>query len=55
MNAHQEVAYADLGPIGLPHSEAARDRVVLLPLYDGLTPDDQDYVIDCLHELDGRR
>jgi dTDP-4-amino-4,6-dideoxygalactose transaminase len=55
MNAHQEGAYADLGPVALPHSEAARDQVVLLPLYDGLPPDDQDYVIDCLRELSSRR
>ena len=55
MNAHQEPAYADLDPVTLPHSEAARHRVVLLPLYDGLTRDDQDYVIDCLHVLSNRR
>jgi dTDP-4-amino-4,6-dideoxygalactose transaminase len=54
MNAHQEPACAKLGPVVLPHSEAARDRVILLPLYDGLTRDDQDYVIDCLQELSGR-
>jgi dTDP-4-amino-4,6-dideoxygalactose transaminase len=51
MNAHQEGAYADLGPVALPHSETARDQVVLLPLHDGLTSDDQDYVVDCLREL----
>ena len=51
MNTHQEPAYGDVGPVALPYSEAARDQVVLLPLYDGLTQDDQDYVIDCLREL----
>jgi perosamine synthetase len=51
MNAHQEQAFAGEGVPPLPHSEAARDGVVLLPLYDALTHDDQDYVIDCLGEL----
>ena len=53
MNAHQEPAYADLGR-RLPCSEAARDQVVLLPLYDGWAQDDQEYVIDCLRELSCR-
>jgi perosamine synthetase len=36
MNVHQEAAHADL-PLRfpLPHSEAARDRCILLPLHDG--------------------
>jgi dTDP-4-amino-4,6-dideoxygalactose transaminase len=45
MNAHQEGAYADTGPWQLPHSEAARDHTVLLPLYPTLTDEEQDYVI----------
>lgn len=36
MNAHQEGAYAYMGPQHLPHSEAARDSVVLLPFYGGM-------------------
>jgi dTDP-4-amino-4,6-dideoxygalactose transaminase len=55
MNAHQEGAYADPTPVALPHSEAARDQVIVLPLFDGLTPDDQDYVLDGLRELSSRR
>ena len=55
MNAHQEPAYAGMGPLILPHSEAARDQVILLPLYDGMAQDDQDYVIDCLRELSAAR
>jgi dTDP-4-amino-4,6-dideoxygalactose transaminase len=51
MNAHQEPAYADGGPLGLPRSEVARDEVLLLPLYDGLAEGDLGYVIDCLREL----
>jgi dTDP-4-amino-4,6-dideoxygalactose transaminase len=57
MNSHQEPAYA-AEPVGpLPHSEAARDEVVLLPLYDAMTRDDQGYVIESLRDLaaDGAR
>jgi dTDP-4-amino-4,6-dideoxygalactose transaminase len=48
MNAHQEGACADLPGRELPQSEAARDSVVLLPLYVGLTFEEQDLVIGCL-------
>jgi dTDP-4-amino-4,6-dideoxygalactose transaminase len=48
MNIHQEASYAGLGPYRLPHSEAARDSLILLPLHDGLTADDQAYIIDQL-------
>lgn len=51
MNSHQEPAYAAMGSVILPRSEAARDQTILLPLYDGMAPDDQGYVIDCLREL----
>jgi len=51
MNAHQEPAYTGRGHGPLPHSEAARDQVVLLPMFDGLDLADQDYVISCLMEL----
>jgi perosamine synthetase len=50
MNAHQEAAYADT-QLSLPHSEAARDTVVLLPLFDAMTHDEQYYVIDQLVTL----
>jgi len=50
MNAHQEAAYAKAGPYDLPASEAARDEVVLLPLYHSMTDEDQGYVIECLRE-----
>jgi dTDP-4-amino-4,6-dideoxygalactose transaminase len=55
MNSHQEPAYAGMGPLILPHSESARDQTILLPLYDGMAADDQDYVIDCLSELSAVR
>ena len=55
MNAHQEKAYAGAGPYHLPHSEAARDGVLLLPLFHSMTDDEQDYVIDVLRTLGGGR
>ena len=51
MNAHQEPAYADLPTPPLPASEAARDEVVLLPLFADMGEDDQDFVIERLAEL----
>jgi dTDP-4-amino-4,6-dideoxygalactose transaminase len=51
MNAHQEGAYSGLGTGPLPHSEAARDEVVLLPLYASMTPDEQAYVLEQLGDL----
>jgi len=51
MNAHQEPAYADLGPQKLPHSEAARDSVILLPLFNAMTEDELMYVISQLQDL----
>ncbi len=50
MNAHQEGACADLAARELPQSEAARDSVVLLPLYAGLSREEQDRVIGCLEK-----
>ena len=51
MNAHQERAYVDLPPQNLPESETARDSVILLPLFGGMTNDDQDLVINALREF----
>ncbi len=52
MNAHAEGACADLAPHPpLPASEAARAETFLLPLFDGLTGDDQQYIIEQLHGL----
>jgi dTDP-4-amino-4,6-dideoxygalactose transaminase len=47
MNAHQEAPYAAV-PRSLPHSEAARDQVILLPLYSQMTDEEQEYVIEAL-------
>jgi dTDP-4-amino-4,6-dideoxygalactose transaminase len=48
MNAHQEGAYADLPLQDLPCSEEARDTVILLPLFAGMSERDQQRVLDCL-------
>jgi perosamine synthetase len=47
MNAHQEAEYVHQS-YALPHSEAARDEVILVPLFDGLTEEEQDRVIGAL-------
>jgi perosamine synthetase len=47
MAIHLEGAYADLA-LSLPHTEAAAQEVVLLPLFPGLDEESQDYVINCL-------
>jgi dTDP-4-amino-4,6-dideoxygalactose transaminase len=48
MAIHQEDAYAAGGPYHLPHTDAAAAEVVMLPLYPGLTDDEQDFVIERL-------
>jgi dTDP-4-amino-4,6-dideoxygalactose transaminase len=45
MNAHQEQSYGDVPAPRLPHSEAARDAVILLPLHAELSREDQSHVI----------
>jgi dTDP-4-amino-4,6-dideoxygalactose transaminase len=49
MCAHREAAYRDL-PLRypLPHSEAAQDRCILIPLYNQMTEAEQSKVIDTL-------
>ena len=49
MCAHLEKAYADV-PLRfpLPHSEAARDRTILLPLFPQMTQAEQDRVVSAL-------
>jgi perosamine synthetase len=48
MNAHQEPAYADLANSRLPHSELARDSVILLPMFNGLSMDDVERILEVL-------
>lgn len=47
MAIHLEPAYAGTG-VDLPHTEAAADEVILLPLFPGLTEEAQGYVIERL-------
>jgi perosamine synthetase len=47
MAIHEEQAYAGVAA-ALPHTEAASRDSMMLPLFPGLTEDQQDYVIDCL-------
>ena len=47
MNAHQEAAYKGAS-CALPNSEAARDEVILLPLFDSMTEEEQDRVIGAM-------
>lgn len=51
MNSHQEEAYLGQERFPLPQSEAARDEVVLLPLFDQITREEQDRVLEALLEL----
>jgi dTDP-4-amino-4,6-dideoxygalactose transaminase len=51
MNAHQEAPYRDLGPHRLPLSEEARDSLILLPLFPGMTAEEQQSVVGCLADL----
>jgi dTDP-4-amino-4,6-dideoxygalactose transaminase len=47
MAIHEEEAYRDTFA-RLPHTEAAARDVLMLPLFPGLTFEQQDYVIDRL-------
>jgi dTDP-4-amino-4,6-dideoxygalactose transaminase len=55
MNAHQEGADTDAVSGSLPHSEAARDSVILLPLYHTLTDAEQQHVIEQVWSLSRAR
>ncbi len=50
MNAHQEEAYYYLPPQYLPHSEQARDTVILLPLFSAISDDEVDRVVTALKD-----
>jgi dTDP-4-amino-4,6-dideoxygalactose transaminase len=47
MNAHQETPYID-GHWSLPKSESARDQVILLPLFPGITRENLEHVSNTL-------
>ena len=50
MCAHREPAYADLPHGRLPVSEETQDRCVLLPLYNGITAEQQKQVVHALKD-----
>lgn len=50
MNAHQEPAYSGV-TYELPQSEAARDNVILLPLYACMTENEINKIVDVLKEI----
>lgn len=51
MCSHREAAYADSHPsVSLPHSEAAQDHCIILPLYVQMTPEDVARVAASLRE-----
>jgi len=47
---HMQTAYKDfpISPDGLPHTMAAKDVIMALPMHAYLKPDDQDAVIETL-------
>lgn len=48
MAIHQERAYAGAASAPLPHTESATADSLMLPLFPGLTEEQQDYVVDRL-------
>ena len=52
--AHLEPMYAHLGPVALPVSEALGEQVMFVPIFNGLTPAQQQLVIDSIRELSAR-
>ena len=50
MCSHREPAYADWSHARLPRSEDAQDRCVLLPLYNGMTADQQEQIVHALQD-----
>ena len=55
MCSHREPAYAgSAAPGALPHSEAAQEHCIILPLYPQMTRDDQEQVADALQRACAR-
>jgi perosamine synthetase len=47
---HTQPAYADLPSVPLPHTDEAAARTILLPMFVGLTDDEQDQVVTALEK-----
>jgi perosamine synthetase len=45
---HQQPSFADGPPVSLPHTEEATTDTILLPLFVGLTPEEQEQVVEAL-------
>ena len=54
MASHLEPAYADVGPVHLPVTEHLTSRSLILPLFHEMTTDQQDRVIEQVHEAADR-
>jgi dTDP-4-amino-4,6-dideoxygalactose transaminase len=54
MCSHREAAYAGTATAPLPHSEAAQDHSIVLPLYPQMTADDLAKVASSLREACAR-
>jgi dTDP-4-amino-4,6-dideoxygalactose transaminase len=59
-NAHQEIAYQDAsrwaqGPGGLAESIAARDEMIQVPLFNGITEEEREHVLKTLLDLAARK
>ncbi len=48
---HDQESFADLPPVSLPHTEEAMTRTILLPMFVGLTDDEQDEVVAGLSDV----
>jgi perosamine synthetase len=48
MAIHREPAYSGFYPMRLPHTDAAAQETLMLPLFPDLTEEQQDYVVDRL-------
>jgi perosamine synthetase len=48
MCAHREKAYSHTAATPLPESESAQDHCILLPIYHGLSEEDQDRIVSAL-------
>ncbi len=54
MAIHREPPYRTRRPHGddwLPETDTAADETVILPLFHQMTEEEQDYVIECLHDI----
>lgn len=51
MLSHKETAYRSITDCSLPRSEYLNDHSIIIPLYVGMSEDDQKYVVDSIKEV----